>query len=412
MRVDIVHWKHPVEKLAVAWMMINTAAFHDNTISLILSEVLAFIIVAANTFLRNRRVSRQFVLYLLWIGSFVLFCFISYIWSVAKATHWSMMLSMLQIILVGSTTILYIDNGNAQEREQRLSMILTLLLIAALVLCVRMLISVPASAWGAERVARYVGLGNTGATYMLSYPALVALYRALAYRKRWYYALYVILTAFSMMSGARKGILITILGTVIIFVASAKSWQSAAKRFVLSVLISGGFLYAIMNIPLLYNGIGVRVSTMMQQLSTNSGDDSISTRLKLLEYAQQAFLQRPVLGAGLDAFRHINPLDTYAHNNFMEILACLGILGVLLYYSLPVATFFQLIRRTRAQMKDSALYLAIIACILACDFFTIWYYNENIQIYTALLFSVSLGQALPERKVYALAVPGEEQEHE
>jgi len=393
MKMDLLHRKNLVEELAIAWMIISTAAFHDATAFLILSELFAFIVVATNAFLLKRKVTSQFLYYFLWIVSFTLLCFTSYIWSVAKYTHWTMMLSMLQIVLVGSTTILYISNGDEQKCEQRVATLFSLLMIAAFVLCIRMIISVPVSAWGSERVGRYIGQGNTGVTYMLSYPALIALYRALEYRKKWYYVLFILFNAFSMMSGARKGILITILGTIIIFVFTAKGRQSAIKRLMLSLLISGAFLYAIMNVSLLYEGIGVRVNTMIQQFLTHSGDDSITTRLELLEYAKQAFVQRPILGAGLDAFRHINPLGTYAHNNFMEILVCLGIPGVFIYYSLPLITLYRLWKRMRAKQKDGAIYFALIACILACDFFTIWYYNENIQVYIALLYAIPFLQA-------------------
>ena len=403
MNTGIVRRKNWIEELAIAWMIINTAALHDYTASLIVSEVIAFAVVATNALLLKRKVPRYFLYYLLWIGSFTLLCFVSYIWSVARQTHWSMMLSMLQIVLVGSTTLLYIGGGDEAESERRTATLFTLLLIAAFTLCVRLGVSVPVSAWGTERIGRYIGLGNTGVTYMLSYPSLIALYRALQDRKKWYYyLLYVLYNAFSMMSGARKGVLIMILGTIILFVCTAKSRQSAIKRLVASLLISGAVLYAVMNVSMLYNGIGVRLQTMMQQFLTNSGDDSINTRLQLLEYAEKAFIQRPILGAGLDAFRHINPLNTYAHNNLMEILACLGIPGALLFYSLPVLNLFSLWARMRAKQKDSAMYFALIVCIVACDFFTIWYYNENIQIYIALLFSVPYWQTLKKRKAYVV----------
>lgn len=411
MNNGVVLRKNWLEELAIAWMVISTAAFHDYTVPLIASEGIAFAVVLTKAILLRRKVSRYFLYYLLWIGSFTLLCFASYIWSVARQTHWSMMLSILQIVIVGSTTILYIGGGDETECEQRVSILFTLLMIAAFTLCVRLAVSVPVSAWGTERIGLYIGLGNTGVTYMLSYPSLIALYRALQDRKKWYYyLLYVLFNAFSMMSGARKGILIMILGTIILFVFTAKSRRGAVKRFIASLLISGVILYAIMNVSLLYNGIGVRMQSMMQQFLTHSGDDSISTRLQLLEYAEQAFVQRPILGAGFDAFRHINPLNTYAHNNLMEMLACLGVVGALLFYSLPVVNLFSLWKRVRLQQKNSAIYFALIVCILACDFFTIWYYNENIQIYIALLFSVPYWQTLKKRKAYVITEPEAEQE--
>ncbi|NUM88849.1 MAG: hypothetical protein HUU37_06575, partial [Bdellovibrionales bacterium] len=48
----------------------------------------------------------------------------------------------------------------------------------------------------------------------------------------------------------------------------------------------------------------------------------------------QLWQQAPLFGNGLDAFRGLSGQGTYAHNNYVELLCDLGLLGTLLFYAL------------------------------------------------------------------------------
>lgn len=112
--------------------------------------------------------------------------------------------------------------------------------------------------------------------------------------------------------------------------------------------------YAITEIPALYDLIGWRMEGMFAGISGEAEADSSTVyRQKMLDAAFQVFRENPIFGCGMDNFRYYNPIRvTYAHNNFAEIAADLGCIGLLSYYWIYVYVFFDYFTRVK---KDALL---------------------------------------------------------
>lgn len=109
--------------------------------------------------------------------------------------------------------------------------------------------------------------------------------------------------------------------------------------------------YMILEIPFFYELIGWRMEGMVAAIKgeTGTSDSSSLYRAMMLKAAFDTFKANPIFGVGMDNFRFFNPIrTTYAHNNFAEIAADLGILGIIGYYWIFVciiADFVQTFRQ-------------------------------------------------------------------
>lgn len=94
-------------------------------------------------------------------------------------------------------------------------------------------------------------------------------------------------------------------------------------------------MYLIFEVPFFYELIGWRMEGMIALLrgEPTVADSSSITRAMMLNSAMQTFYDNPIFGVGMNNFRFFNIVRvTYAHNNFAEIAADLGILGLTAYY--------------------------------------------------------------------------------
>ena len=105
---------------------------------------------------------------------------------------------------------------------------------------------------------------------------------------------------------------------------------------IVAVLYSGYTL--VMTIPEWYNTIGWRLEGAIAIITgRGSADSSALLRAEYIEVGWEAFKENPILGYGINNYRLINLQatghQTYSHNNFIEILVGIGIVGFFIYYS-------------------------------------------------------------------------------
>ena len=111
-------------------------------------------------------------------------------------------------------------------------------------------------------------------------------------------------------------------------------------------------------------------------------DGSTRTRLLFIENALEVFKSNPIFGVGIDGFRYENHYQfTYSHNNYTELLANLGITGLVLYYSI----FVVYLKKSLLTIRNNALPFAILAAMLVTDWSAVSYSSESKMIWMALL---------------------------
>ena len=114
------------------------------------------------------------------------------------------------------------------------------------------------------------------------------------------------------------------------------------------------------------------------------GDGSAQTRIRMIEKAYEIFKEHPILGMGLNTFAQSAGFGAYAHNNYMELLANLGLSGCLIYY-IPLLIYFKRAYvNWRREYAQSVLPLAIIGIYLINDIGLVSYFAMTVHPFLAL----------------------------
>ncbi|CVH74390.1 hypothetical protein BN3662_00203 [Clostridiales bacterium CHKCI006] len=110
----------------------------------------------------------------------------------------------------------------------------------------------------------------------------------------------------------------------------------------------------------------------------------------MIRYGMQYFLEKPIFGFGQSGFAILFNNDygrlVYSHNNYVELLANLGLFGFLFYYVFYFKTFFKLIKQKKVQNNPlSDFFITFLFVVFLLDFGIVSYYSQNIlQIFIAL----------------------------
>lgn len=157
-----------------------------------------------------------------------------------------------------------------------------------------------------------------------------------------------------IMTGSRKGIVMLVLG-IACFITMSNPKKIIKNGIIGIILIIISYLM-VLQIPKLYELIGWRIEGMIAMFSGNKGIDSSSLlRKEYISLGVREFFKSPILGYGLNNYRVLNLVNTghytYSHNNFIEILVNLGIVGFLSYYWI----YFYLVKKYLMNRKNNIL---------------------------------------------------------
>ena len=213
--------------------------------------------------------------------------------------------------------------------------------------------------------------------------------------------LLIALAIFALLSGSRK-VLISMGIYVVMILMYEYPPRDFAKLFVRPLIIVGvlGFaLLCIMNIQGLYATLGVRIESALAFFSgDDTADSSAATRMEMIETAWNMFTQKPITGYGLNTFAEIAGFNAYAHNNYMELLANLGLVGVLLYYCPLLVYLRKAFWNWRRGYIHSVLPLSIIAVSIISDIGMVSYFTMVSHSFLALAIGMTINiSSKPEK---------------
>lgn len=176
------------------------------------------------------------------------------------------------------------------------------------------------------------------------------------------WAIITLSTLCMMLTGSKKGILVLLIIALFYFAALRTSVKYLIFPIIIAVTI-----YAVFNIPFLYNTIGFRIIDMFATFGIGTsvtGAQSTAIRNNLIQQGLQSFLNHPFFGGGMNYFQYVNHFRYYAHNNYVELLNDVGIVGTLIYYLPFFRIFIKLIKTVNHKKLGSEkriLYLFLIA---------------------------------------------------
>jgi len=365
----------------ISLLIITTLAFYD--IKLIFLGMQAVAILYSFLYIiRVQRVPIWVLGFFIWFALFCCYSLLSSFW--AKSYNETVILSTLSFIQVGLIAICIIVFS---RNEQKYETVIKAIILGAICLSIRFFIAIPVSSWGQmSRFSKDSIFGSNNPALVVSFAVVIIFYYAFIEKKYFKYkalsiTLMVIFTLMSMLMGTRKGLLIILLGIGFIFMLKSKNIPSFLFRTMLLALSVYLVYQAIMKIDILYNSIGYRIEGAIDAIFGGEGDASTASRLQYIKDALRVFKENVLLGVGQDGYRYENSYSlTYSHNNYTEVLANLGIIGFLLYYSLFLILLIQTIKK-----RDVAS-ISFVSILLIMDLFNVSFSGELTYIILAVCF--------------------------
>ncbi len=120
-----------------------------------------------------------------------------------------------------------------------------------------------------------------------------------------------------------------------------------------------------------------------------STDFSTATRILWQDYAAYLGVHRLFFGNGLNGFAVYSGTGTYSHANIAELFCDVGILGLLIYYSVFIVAFYDLINK---KMKYGAIVAMLLVFLISREFLSVAYTSKfNAFVFAFISYSGSLG---------------------
>lgn len=187
-----------------------------------------------------------------------------------------------------------------------------------------------------------------------------------------------ILFLFTLLSGSRTAVLILGLYTIafLFFEHPNRNSMKMFKNIALAMVLCVVGYACVTRISFLYNTVGYRIEDLLKLLGgVSEGDGSAITRMNMMNRAKEIFLKNPCVGVGLNNFKYATYHNTYAHNNYYELAACLGIVGLVVYYLPLVIYLLRAMRKWRRDEVGMIVPLAILGALVLGDIGSVSYFD-------------------------------------
>lgn len=170
---------------------------------------------------------------------------------------------------------------------------------------------------------------------------------------------------------SRKAFIMLIAGVVVSAVfrnVDSKNGVKTAVRIIMIAAVSYIVIRQVLQLPI-FAGIMKRLNNL-EAYFTGEGDmgASAETRRVLIEIGMKQFRNSPILGIGIGCAHIIANqsigMDAYLHNNYVELLACGGIVGFIIFYSFHIDLFMTFLRKRVFAADEAYLTCAALMIIL------------------------------------------------
>ena len=237
---------------------------------------------------------------------------------------------------------------------------------------------------GGRLDADYANINSIGMSCALA--VVIALFYAF-YRKPTF-SLFFILPCLLVVAAtaSRKALLMIVLGGFLIVMSALLKKKFTSKLwFIAGMIVSASVLVAVLERTGIFSNTIDRLGGVLALFSgTGEVEASANVRAEMIEIGLVQFLRAPILGIGLDNSYYL--AGTYLHNNYIELLVDLGIVGFGIFYSIYIYIIYKL-WKTRSNKNPYGLLVAILVFILlVMDFASVSYFSKSTFVYLMVMF--------------------------
>lgn len=195
-------------------------------------------------------------------------------------------------------------------------------------------------------------------------------------------------------SGSRKAAAIVVLGILGLYIMkNISNWNilRTIGRVILVLLAGAAVLYVVSRLPA-FSNLSRRVQNLISLLRGNETRTTSDAWIRLAydRLGMRLFREHPILGIGIANANIYTDLyyghNHYLHNNYVELLACGGLVGFLIYYLpyLYLLIVFWKNRKHRDAEYNICFVLLVIRLII--DYGLVAYYSKSTYLFLLLFW--------------------------
>lgn len=257
----------------------------------------------------------------------------------------------------------------------------------------------------------YGNLGQSNLSSLLAWLGIAAALYLLGtgrLRVQWALPILAALLISSALTASRMAWLFLAFTAAAIFFGGAWPANDRRGRWLIAAMLAGGFIVANLVAAQILAGIDPRCATSVERLTTRA-DGGVPIRWVLWQEAVEVWRTSPWIGVGVYKFLPAayaigpvdghRPLDMYAHNAALQILAEFGVAGVGAVAAAVGYWLVKLIRNRRELLAGDALCLVWVGLIGIHSMleFPLWYTHFLMLFGLVLGLLVRPGWSMPTR---------------
>lgn len=265
---------------------------------------------------------------LLWYGVFFVWVYLSKYWAYVQRPDSDIVSSMVRIFPI------CICIANRITTRTRLNTYIDIFIVSTTYFAIIYLATSPLSTWGTIDMGGITGQWRNFSGHLCGCAAIMSwIVYQLSKRKKYIFCT-VICALCVVLTGSRAALL----GLGFMFSVNMmfqKDLVRRSKNLLLLLVLLIVAIYVLFTNDYLYEIYGSRlVAVFSDSVKDGSRDD----RVMYQELGIAMFLQKPLLGWGMDNFAYYlhyiggYSQEVYSHCNYVEILSCYGIIGFVIYY--------------------------------------------------------------------------------
>lgn len=330
------------------------------------------------------------------IFGLIAFCLCSSIWSLSVSLSIENAVTLIELLICMS--ILYM---NYTEYDSIEDLYFVIMLAGALVSLYTLYI------YGLGTIISTISMGgrlslkfaNINAIAMISSMCIVVYtYRTLYRKNSLFQLVFFGVASFCALiviaaTGSRKALITLVVSVLCIILRKYKSRRLINTIFKW-VIILGLSVIALQYLSSfsLFDGINERMKGLIA-LITGKGtvDVSAQVRKEYVTLGLVAFKHHPIFGIGMGAsgayLSSITGVNEYFHNNYIELLACGGIVGTCIYYNIWLFPLFRLFKLRNIGNEAVFLSIILIVVFLVMDYGMVTYVSKITYFYLMVFYT-------------------------
>ena len=394
---DLVLW-------SIFFILISFIALRKIVPFLYLSQLLVCFFITTWIIKNNKKFLTKYTIihsiYLIWTG-------ISILWAKSTSLAVSSFLSVAQIVIICCLISYYCDSVS------KIEMIISMIAWAGIIMIIYLLLVTPKNEWvyalkgsftkstDEGRIGYSIGVHPNAMGTLCSIISMVFIYKLDTTKIKRYYFYILILIIILLFTKSRISLFMfaaEVIGYIILRKKRTKRNIFIIPLIILLFIIS---CWSIFNISILYDLIGFRLEGILGIFSSNKVTDaSTITRMFMINIGIKIFSKSPILGIGSGNYAYYAYnfyglfKQVYSHSNYIELLCNIGLVGFILYYSIPIwsaIVLYKLLKYSYGEERKLTAFLFILVSIpIITDIGKISYNNEITQIINVLAFSYAI----------------------